>query len=122
MNWRAMKALHLILLTVAALSVTSWATDEKTIEAAGAAQHVGETLVVHGIIADVHQFKGGSVVLDFGSKYPHQTFAVFIPRNLADVTGDMHEYVGKEMVVEGTIELYKGKPEIKLEDAGQLRR
>jgi DNA/RNA endonuclease YhcR with UshA esterase domain len=25
------------------------------------------------------------------------------------------------MVVEGRIELYRGKPEIKLEDAGQLR-
>jgi len=34
----------------------------------------------------------------------------------------MHEYAGKEMVDEGTIALYKGKPEITLEDAGQPKR
>jgi DNA/RNA endonuclease YhcR with UshA esterase domain len=39
-----------------------------------------------------------------------------------DAAGDMHDYTGKEIVVEGRIELYKGKPEIKLDDAGQLRR
>ena len=28
-----------------------------------------ETLVVSGTIADVHQFKGGSIVLNFAEKY-----------------------------------------------------
>ena len=44
------------------------------------------------------------------------------PSQSYQTTGDMHDSVGKEMVVEVTIELYKGKPEIKLQDAGQLRR
>ena len=83
---------------------------------------MGQTVVVHGTIVEVHQFKGGSIVLNFGAKYPKQVFQVFIPTKLAATTGDMHEYVGKEMVVDGKIEMYKGKPEIKLEDAGQLRR
>ena len=117
-----MKLLLLTILATVALCSSSLAADEKTIDAKDAAQHVGETVVVTGTIADVHQFKGGSVVLNFGAKYPNQVFVVFIPSKLAGVTGDMLEYVGKEMVVEGDIELYRGKPEIKLEDAGQLRR
>ena len=117
-----MKPLLLSILTIIALCSSSLATDEPTIEASAAAQHVGETVVLHGIVADVHQFNGGSVVLDLGSKYPNQMIDVYIPANVASATGDMHEYEGKEMVVEGTITLYKGKPEIKLQDAGQLRR
>ena len=117
-----MKSLLLTILAAIALCSSSLAADEKTIEASKAAQYVGQAVVVHGTVADVHQFKGGSIVLNFGAAYPNQIFVVFIPRNLVDVTGDMHESVGKEMVVEGTIEMYKGKPEIKLQDAGQLRR
>ena len=79
-------------------------------------------MVVSGTVAEVHQFKGGSIVLNFGDKYPNQVFVVYIPRNLVDTTGDMHSSVGKDMVVEGTIEMYKSKPEIKLQDAGQMRR
>ena len=117
-----MKPLLLSILTTIALVSSSLAADEKAIDAKDAAQHVGDTVVVHGIIADAHQFKGGSIVLNFGEKYPNEVFEVYIPKNLVDTTGDMHAYAGKEMVVEGTIILYKGKPEIKLEDAGQLRR
>ncbi len=45
-------------------------------------------MVVSGTIADVHQFKGGSIVLNFGAKYPNQVFEVYIPKNLVDSTGD----------------------------------
>ncbi len=115
------KPLLSILATIALCS-SSLAADEASIDAKDAAQHLGETVVVHGTIADVHQFKGGSIVLNFGEKYSNEVFEVYIPKNLVDSTGDMHDYAGNEIVVEGKIELYKGKPEIKLEDAGQLRR
>jgi DNA/RNA endonuclease YhcR with UshA esterase domain len=117
-----MKPLLLTLLAAVAICSSSLGFDEKTIEAKDSAQHVGETVVVTGTVADVHQFKGGSIVLNFGAAYPNEVFAVYIPKNLVESTGDMHDYAGKEMVVEGTIILYTGKPEIKLEDAGQHRR
>jgi hypothetical protein len=53
------KPLPLTILATIALSSSSLATDELTIEAQDAAQHVGETVVVTGTIAEVHQFKGG---------------------------------------------------------------
>ena len=64
-----MKSLLLSLLLIALCS-SSWATaDEPSIHAKDAAQHVGETVVVSGTIAEVHQFNGGSIVLNFGAKY-----------------------------------------------------
>jgi DNA/RNA endonuclease YhcR with UshA esterase domain len=117
-----MKCIVFTFFIAVALCSSSLAADEASIDAKDAAQHVGETVVVTGTIADVHQFKGGSIVLNFGAKYPNEVFEVYIPVNLVQTTGDMHEYVGKEMDVEGTITLYKGEPEIKLEDDGQLRR
>jgi hypothetical protein len=45
------------------------------------------TPIFSGTIADVHQFKGGSIVLNFGN--PNQDLEVYIPKNLVDVTGDM---------------------------------
>ena len=55
----------LAILAIVALRLSSLATtDEKTIEAKDTAQHVGETVVAHGTIAEVNQFKGGSIVLN----------------------------------------------------------
>jgi hypothetical protein len=63
-----MKYLVLIFLVTVALTTSSLAADELTIQAKDATQHVGETVVVTGTIADVHQFKGGSIVLNFGDR------------------------------------------------------
>ena len=68
-----MKPLLLSILTIIALCSSSLA-DEITIDAKYAAQHVGESVVVHGTVAEVHQFKGGSISLDFGAKYPNEAF------------------------------------------------
>ncbi len=96
-----MKSALLPILVTIALCLSSWAsTNEPPIEANDAAQHVGETVVVTGTIAEVHQFKGGNIALDCDAKYPHQDFEVYIPKTLVGTTGDMHEYAGKETVVE----------------------
>jgi hypothetical protein len=68
---------HLLsILAAIALCSSSLAADEKTFDAKDAAQHVGETVVVSGTISDVHQFKGGSIALDFGDT--NQVFVVYL--------------------------------------------
>ena len=69
-----MKHLLLSILTIVALCSSSLAADEKTIEAKDAAQYVGQDVVVSGTVADVHQFKGGSIVLDFGGQLESQSY------------------------------------------------
>jgi hypothetical protein len=63
-----MNSLLLPILLVLALCSSSSATDEKSIEAKDAAQCVGQTVVVHGTVAEVHQLTGGGIVLDFTKK------------------------------------------------------
>jgi len=48
-----MKPLLLLFLATIALATSSLAADETSIEAKDATQHVGETVVVSGTIADV---------------------------------------------------------------------
>jgi len=59
-----MKPLLIPFLLVLALCTTSLAKDEKNIQAKDAAQYVGQEVVVSGTIADIHQFKGGSIVIE----------------------------------------------------------
>ena len=84
-----------MIMATVALCSSSLATDEKTIEVKDAAHYVGQTVVVHGTVVDVHQFKGGSIVLDFGAKYPNEVFVVYIPVNVVQTTGDMQITLGK---------------------------
>ena len=77
-----MKPLLPTILATITLATSSLAADELSIQAKDAAQHVGETVVVTGTIAEVHQFKGGSIALDFDAKYPHQDFEVYIPPSI----------------------------------------
>ena len=51
-----MKPLLFSILVTVTLTSSSLAADEPTIEASAVAQHVGETVVVHGTVAEVHQF------------------------------------------------------------------
>ena len=95
-----MKLLLPPVLLLIALCSSSLAADEITIDAKYAAQHVGESVVVHGTVAEVHQFKGGSIALDFGARYPHQDFEVYIPKALVDTTGDMNDYAGKDVMID----------------------
>ena len=80
--FRTMRPLLLTLLPTLTLCSSSLAADELTIQARDAAQHVGETVVVTGTIAEVHEFKGGSIALDFGATYLNEVFEVHIPVNV----------------------------------------
>jgi DNA/RNA endonuclease YhcR with UshA esterase domain len=59
--------------------------------------------------------------LNFGGSYPQQTFTAFIPVRNAATFPNAHELQGKTVEVSGPVKLYKGKPEIVLETASQLK-
>jgi hypothetical protein len=69
-----MKSLLVSILAAVSLATSSLAADEINIQAKDAAQYIGETVVVSGTIADVNQFKGGSIVLNFDKPYPNEVF------------------------------------------------
>ena len=86
-----------------------------------AAQHVGQRVTVEGVVVAVTNSGKGNIFINFGGKYPYQTFSGWIPKEseLAGGSG-LAGLEGKRIKISGTIELYKGKPEIKIMSKDQL--
>ncbi len=81
------------------------------------AAQVGKEVVFCGTpsaIKAVTKPEGNRIYMDFGGAYPDNTFSVTIS---GKVSGDEHEklkerFEGKELMVKGTVALYKEKPQI----------
>jgi hypothetical protein len=86
-----------------------------------AAQHVGQQTTVEGTVVKVFTSKNGNRFLNFGAAYPNQTFTGWIPKDseLAGGAG-LGGLEGKKIKIMGTVELYKGKPEIRIMSKDQV--
>ncbi len=92
-----------------------------TITPAHAGKHVGETATVEGVVADVRMTSNGMVLLDLGGRDPDNKFvAVIFPKN-AGAFGPLGGYIGQLVQISGAIQIYHGKPEITLTNAGQIQ-
>jgi DNA/RNA endonuclease YhcR with UshA esterase domain len=85
-----------------------------------AARHVGETATVMGTVDGFHQSGKGNIFLNMGGKYPNQVFTAFIPSASAAQFANAQEYEGRTIAVTGKIELYQGKPEIRVTSQSQI--
>jgi hypothetical protein len=86
--------------------------------AADARKHAGETKHVLGKVCQIKRVREGKVLVDFGDAYPKQSFtAVFTPQAYKDVCEEQGEIkVGGWLAVHGIIDLYDGRPEIRVYD------
>jgi DNA/RNA endonuclease YhcR with UshA esterase domain len=86
-----------------------------------ATQHVGQKATVEGVVAAVTSSGKGNTFINFGDRYPNQTFTGWIPKE-SELAGEstLAGLEGKKIKITGTIELYKGKPEIKIMSKDQL--
>jgi DNA/RNA endonuclease YhcR with UshA esterase domain len=94
----------------------------ETIRPAEARRNVGKNVTVEGIVSEVHHAASGRVTfVDMGGRYPNNTFAGVIFSDDADKFPDMDSLGGKTVDVTGTIKLYNKRPEIILNEAGQIK-
>jgi hypothetical protein len=98
------------------------AQDLTFIKDSEAAQYVGKNVEVRGTVAAVYTSRKGNTFLDFGGKYPRQTFTGYIPAG-SELAGDSWtaSLEGKTIAITGTVELYRGKPEIKVLSKDQIK-
>jgi DNA/RNA endonuclease YhcR with UshA esterase domain len=91
------------------------------VEAAAAMSHLGETVTVEGTIVAAFTSSKGSTFLNFGAAYPNQTFTGWIPRS-SELSGSplLTTLQGKRVKLTGTVELYNGRPEIRLMHERQI--
>jgi DNA/RNA endonuclease YhcR with UshA esterase domain len=89
------------------------------IPASKAAAHVGEYATVEGVVAKVFTSKSGNTFLNIGASYPNQTFTGWIPpASPVSKSPLLSSIEGKRVKITGRIELYKGKPEIRINGRG----
>ncbi len=101
------------------------AAQKDPIPASDAAGHVGEKATVCGTVAGAAHFdrlRGEPTFLNFDRPYPAQSFTVVIwGENNRKFERPPHRlFSGKDLCVTGTIETYKGKPQMEVRDPSQI--
>jgi DNA/RNA endonuclease YhcR with UshA esterase domain len=94
---------------------------QRVVHDAEAASYVGQAVTVEGTVASVgFSRRSGTYFLNFGAAHPNQTFTAVIFRSAATSFPNPQQWEGKRVRVTGKVRLYRGKPEIVLEESSQF--
>ena len=97
-----------------------------TLDAAQAGSHIGETATVCGSVASAHFSRRSAAqptLLDLDRPYPNQIFTIVIfNRDRAKFGAPEQTLLHRRVCASGAIKLYRGRPEMILEDPAQLSR
>ena len=87
-----------------------------------AIHYVGKRVEVRGFVVPVTTSPLGTAFINFGREYPNQMLAGLIAAGSKTATDQrMATLRGKIIGTIGTLELYRGKPEIKVMSADQIK-
>jgi hypothetical protein len=89
-----------------------------------AAKHIGESATVCGAVASAHyapNAKRQPTFLNLGQPYPHAIFTAVIWIEDRAKFNDAEHLQGKQVCVTGSIQRYRGEPEVILRDPKQLQ-
>ena len=116
-----MRSLFVILGLVLCI-IAAHADELLVIKDSEAAQYVGKKVEVRGLVVSVTTSPLGTTFINFGREYPNQIFAGYIPAVSKRATVRRAATLqGKIIGITGTVELYKGKPEIKVLSMTQIK-
>ncbi len=87
---------------------------------AEAIAHIGETANVVGTVVSVRRSRRGNTFLNFGRDYPRQTFTVVLLNPNHPAREQLNSLEGRQVFVRGQIRLYKGQPQIVIDDPAQV--
>jgi DNA/RNA endonuclease YhcR with UshA esterase domain len=96
-------------------------TQTQTIMPADVKAHVGQTVTVEGAVSGVHTARSGVTFIDIGGRYPDSAFTAVIFAGDAGKFPNVDALNGKTVDITGPVRLYKGRPEIILNDAAQIK-
>lgn len=85
-----------------------------------AINHVGERSTVVGVVSQVSNSGKGTTFINFGGRYPNHVFYAVIFKNNGHKFPSVYSYQGQTLAISGTIELYKGKPQIIVSSPDQV--
>jgi DNA/RNA endonuclease YhcR with UshA esterase domain len=103
----------------ALLATSAWA---ETITPSEAPTHIGQNVTVEGVVSEVHHAASGrATFIDMGGRYPNNVFTAVIFSENESKFPRVDSLEGKTIDVTGRIIVYKGRPEIILNDPEQIR-
>jgi hypothetical protein len=111
----------MLALVLAALPFLAPAEPPPVITPAEAAKHVGDLVVVEGKVDQIVLSVNLTTHINFGGRYPNHAFTATIFKAKQPLFTGVKDYEGKVVQVRGVVHLYRGKPEIVLEEPTQLR-
>ncbi len=104
------------------LALTAAPALAETIPASEAQAHVGQNVTVEGTVSEVHTAASGrATFIDMGDRYPNNVFTAVIFSRDASKFPNVDALNGKTIDITGPVRLYKGRPEIILNDAAQIK-
>ena len=92
-----------------------------TIKPEEAASYVGKEVVVRGTIDQIATTVNLTTHINMGGRYPNHAFTATILKAKQALFTGVKSYDGKPAEVQGVVKLYRGKPEIMLNEPSQLR-
>ena len=97
--------------------------DVQVVKDSDAGKFVGKKVEVRGRVVSAYIGKRGDAYIFFGAVYPNQTFTGYIPAGWTFSGGAWTLKLQGQMIsVIGTVEMYKGKPEIKILSMDQIKQ
>jgi hypothetical protein len=96
------------------------ADQQLVIKDSEAIRNVGRYVEVRGSVVSVTISPFGTAYINFGREYPNQSFAGFVASDSGIKADQITKLQGKNIGIVGTIELRKGKPEIKIMSMYQI--
>lgn len=116
-----MKPLFRILLVALLAAFGPLQAAAQTVTPADASAYVGRVATVDGMVSQVSvDNRSGNTFINFGGRYPNHVFYAVIFHRDAGQFPDILQIEGRTVAVSGTIELYRGKPQIILSNPAQL--
>src|SRR5215471_8228254 len=110
-------------IALACLASVLQAENVQVVKDADAVKFVGKNVEVRGQVASVYIGKRGDAYVFFGAGYPKQTFTGYIPAGWTFSGGSWTlKLQGQIISIIGTVEMYKGKPEIKILSMDQIKQ
>ncbi|MHC9236626.1 nucleotide-binding protein [Pseudooceanicola sp. 502str34] len=114
-----MRYIAQLLIAVALALSLAVSAQAETIPPKEAAYYVGQAVTVEGVVAQVSSSRG-TTFINFGGRYPNHVFYAVVFKGDAGRFAGLQGLEGRVVEISGTIELYKGKPQIILKSPGQI--
>ena len=109
-------------LALVAAAPPALALAQATISPAEAQAHAGQSVTVEGTVSEIHvSASGRATFVNLGGRFPNNAFSAVVFATDAGKFPNLSALDGKTIDVTGPVQLYKGRAEIVLTDAAQLK-